>query len=117
LSRTRTRSKGVPRCRVVLSTTVVPERKLSRRLIERAIDAGARPAWVVADAVYGADSKLRFFLEERQQPYVMAVTSAQSVWVDLSQQRVKTLAAHALLALTRARLFARPASPRLTMAT
>ena len=40
----------------------------------------------------GADSKLRLFLEERQQPYVMAVTSQQSVWVDLTQHRVKTLA-------------------------
>jgi hypothetical protein len=31
-------------------------------------DTGARPAWVVADAGYGADSKLRFFLEEKGQP-------------------------------------------------
>jgi SRSO17 transposase len=57
------------------------------------LDAGARPAWVVADAVYGADSKLRFFLEARDQPYVVAVSSQQSVWVAFRQQRVKTLAA------------------------
>ena len=62
-------------------------------MVERTLEAGARPAWVVADAVYGADSKLRFFLEARQQPYVVAVSSQQSVWVDFSQQRVKTLAA------------------------
>jgi SRSO17 transposase len=67
--------------------------ELARRMVERALEAGAQPAWVVADAVYGADSKLRFFLEERQQPYVMAVTSQQSVWVELTQSRVKTLAA------------------------
>ena len=67
--------------------------ELARRLVERALEAGARPAWVVADSVYGADAKLRFFLEEREQPYLMAVTSAQSVWVDFTQQRVKTLAA------------------------
>ena len=67
--------------------------ELARRMVERALAAGAKPAWVVADAVYGADGKLRFFLEERQQPYVMAVTSQQSVWVELSQCRVKTLAA------------------------
>jgi SRSO17 transposase len=66
---------------------------LARRMVERALEAGARPAWVVADAVYGADHKLRFFLEEREQPYVMAVSSQQSVWVDFSPQRVKTLAA------------------------
>ena len=67
--------------------------ELARRMVERALEAGAQPAWVVADAVYGADGKLRFFLEERQQPYVMAVTSQQSVWVELTQSRVKTLAA------------------------
>jgi SRSO17 transposase len=67
--------------------------ELARRLVERALDAGAHPAWVVADSVYGADSKLRFFLEARQQPYVMAVTSAQSVWTGLAQRRVKSLVA------------------------
>jgi SRSO17 transposase len=61
--------------------------------VERALEAGARPAWVVADAVYGADSKLRFFLEEREQAYVLAVASNQCVWVGLTQYRVKTLAA------------------------
>jgi SRSO17 transposase len=73
--------------------TFATKPELARRLVERALDAGARPAWVVADAVYGADSKLRFFLEEHQQPYVMAVASNQSVWVELTQYRVKTLAA------------------------
>jgi SRSO17 transposase len=84
------------RCRaadIPEEVTFATKPELARRLVERALDAGARPAWVVADAVYGADSKLRVFLEEREQPYVMAVTSAQSVWVGLSQQRVKTLAA------------------------
>jgi SRSO17 transposase len=67
--------------------------ELARRMLERALEAGAKPAWAVADAVYGADSKLRFFLEERNQPYVMAVASNQCVWVGLTQYRVKTLAA------------------------
>jgi SRSO17 transposase len=84
----RCRAAGIPE-----AVTFATKPELARRLVERALDAGARPAWVVADAVYGADSKLRVFLEEREQPYVMAVTSAQSVWVGLSQQRVKTLAA------------------------
>src|SRR5204862_3672858 len=50
-------------------------------------------AWVVADSAYGADGKLRFFLEARQHPYVLAVTSQQSVGGELTQHRVKTLAA------------------------
>jgi SRSO17 transposase len=73
--------------------TFATKPELARRLVERALEAGARPAWVVADSVYGADGKLRFFLEEREQPYVMAVTSAQSVWTGLTQRRVKSLAA------------------------
>ena len=59
------------RCRVAgipEEVTFATKPELARRMVERALEAGARPAWVVADAVYGADSKLRFFLEERQQP-------------------------------------------------
>jgi SRSO17 transposase len=84
----RCRAAGIPE-----GVTFATKPELARRMVERAREAGARPAWVVADAVYGADSKLRFFLEERQQPYVMAVSSNQSVWVELTQYRVKTLAA------------------------
>jgi SRSO17 transposase len=73
--------------------TFATKPELARRLVERALDAGARPAWVVADAVYGADSKLRFFLEASGQPYVVAVASNQCVWMGLTQHRVKTLAA------------------------
>jgi SRSO17 transposase len=85
-----------PRCRaagIPEGVTFATKPELARRLVERTLEAGARPAWVVADSVYGADHKLRFFLEERQQPYVMAVTSAQSVWTGLSQRRVKSLVA------------------------
>jgi hypothetical protein len=84
------------RCRAAGIPEGVPfatKPELARRLVERALEAGARPAWVVADSVYGADHKLRFFLEERQQPYVMAVSSAQSVWTGLTQRRVKSLVA------------------------
>jgi SRSO17 transposase len=84
----RCRAAGIPE-----DVTFATKPELARRLVERALDAGARPAWVVADSAYGADSKLRLFLEARQQPYVLAVTSNQSVWVELTQQRVKTLAA------------------------
>jgi SRSO17 transposase len=84
----RCRAAGIPE-----DVTFATKPELARRMVERTLEAGARPAWVVADAVYGADSKLRFFLEERQQPYVVAVSSQQSVWVAFSQQRVKTLAA------------------------
>jgi SRSO17 transposase len=46
-------------------------------LIEKALDAGVPCAFVLADAVYGSDSRLRRMLEERGQPYVLAVRSNQ----------------------------------------
>lgn len=60
-------------------------------MVERVLAAGTRPAWVVADSVYGADSKLRFCLEEAEQPYVLAVTGQQCVWMGFGQRRVKTV--------------------------
>ena len=56
-----------------------------------ALAAGARPAWVVADAVYGADYKLRVTLEEDEQPYVLAVGGQQCVWIGFGQRRVKAV--------------------------
>ena len=44
-------------------------------LIAAALDSGMPCAWVLADAVYGCDSRLRRMLEERGQPYVLAVRS------------------------------------------
>jgi SRSO17 transposase len=50
----RCRAAGIPE-----AVTFATKPELARRMVERALEAGARPAWVVADAVYGADSKLR----------------------------------------------------------
>jgi SRSO17 transposase len=44
-------------------------------LIATALDSGMPCAWVLADSVYGCDSRLRRMLEERGQPYVLAVRS------------------------------------------
>lgn len=44
-------------------------------LIAAALDAGTPCAWVLADALYGSDSRLRRMLEARRQPYVLAVRS------------------------------------------
>jgi SRSO17 transposase len=67
-----------PRCR----EAAVPERitfatktEIARDLIAAALDAGVPCAWVLADALYGSDSALRRMLEQRRQPYVLAVRS------------------------------------------
>jgi SRSO17 transposase len=69
--------------------------RLAQRMIARALDApggGLRPRWVLGDEVYGSDGKTRRFLEDHGQPYVLAVTSQQRLWVDFEQRRVDHIA-------------------------
>jgi SRSO17 transposase len=54
--------------------------QLARQLIERVQQAGLPCAWVVADSVYGNDGDLRLWLEARQQPYVLAVSSQYRIF-------------------------------------
>jgi len=65
---------------------------LAQQMIGRALDSGLRPRWVLGDEVYGSDSKTRRLLESRGQPYVMAVSSQQRLWVEFVQQRVDRIA-------------------------
>jgi SRSO17 transposase len=66
---------------------------LGKRMLERAFQAGMPCGWVAGDEVYGHDSKLRRWLEERQQPYVLAVAADQRLWrSDLRQHRVDEVA-------------------------
>src|SRR3954468_5549879 len=55
--------------------TFATKPQMACELIAHALDAGAPCAWVLADALYGADSRLRRMLEKREQPYVLAVRS------------------------------------------
>ncbi|MDR3438630.1 IS701 family transposase [Telmatospirillum sp.] len=54
--------------------------EMAREMIASALDAMSAagyvpPRWVLADALYGGDHRLRHLLEERRQPYVLAVRS------------------------------------------
>jgi len=53
--------------------------QLALAMLERAFKGGVHAAWVTGDAVYSA-SNVRTFLEQRQQPYVLAVASNCFVW-------------------------------------
>jgi SRSO17 transposase len=53
--------------------------RLARMMLERALDAKLPAAWVTADEVYGGDSRLRRWLEERDVPHVLAVSCKQSL--------------------------------------
>ena len=67
------------------------KQRLAQRMLSRAFESGFSPDWVLADEVYGSDSKFRLFLEERGQPYVLAVSSQQRLWVGFSQKRVDAI--------------------------
>jgi SRSO17 transposase len=86
----RRREAGVPE-----AVRFATKPQLARRMLERAFAAGVRAAWVTGDEVYGSDGKFRRWLEERRQPYVLAVRSDQCVCVGFRQARVKALVAEA----------------------
>ena len=51
----------------------------AREMFARTLDAGLPCAWVLADSVYGSDYRFRRLLEERGQPYVLAVRSTHTL--------------------------------------
>ena len=83
----RLRSAHVPE-EVTFST----KPQLARRMLDRSLQAGLLPRWVLGDEVYGSDSKIRRFLESRGQPYVLAVSGQQRLWHHFERQRVDQIA-------------------------
>jgi SRSO17 transposase len=73
----RRREAGVPP-RVRFATKPA----LARRMLERALNAGVPAAWVAGDEVYGGERRLRQWLEQRKQPFVLTVSSREPLWVD-----------------------------------
>ena len=62
--------------------------ELAKEMLQRALDAGVKAAWVVADSVYYGDSRrLGMFLQEREQPYVLALSGKAHVWAGFRQHR------------------------------
>jgi len=79
---------GVPE-RVRFATKIA----LARRMVERALDAGVRAAWLTADAVYGSDYGFRSSLEGRGLGYVVGVRADFAAWRGPRQVRAKALLA------------------------
>ncbi len=46
-------------------------------MLDRALESGLRPRFVLAGKVYGSDGKFRRFLEAQGQPFVVAVSGRQ----------------------------------------
>jgi len=53
----------------------------AQAMLNRALDTGVPAGWVTGDAVYGNDRVLRRLLEERNQPFVLAVRRHEPLWV------------------------------------
>jgi SRSO17 transposase len=84
--RERGQQAGIPRAR---GFATKPE--LARQMLARTFAAGVPMKWVTGDSVYGNNRRLRRWLEGRPQPYVLAVSSQESVGVDGRQRSAKTL--------------------------
>jgi len=63
---------GVPK-----SVSFATKPALAKDMLARALDAGVPCRWVTGDSIYGSDRRLRFFLEQRNQPFVLAVTAKE----------------------------------------
>ncbi len=63
------------------------KQQLAKKMLSRAFENGIRPRWVLGDEIYGSDSKFRRFLESKSQPYVLAVSCQQRLWIDCRQKR------------------------------
>ena len=62
---------------------------LARKMLKRAFEGGIGASWVVADSVYGdARGHIGMFLEEKEQPFVLALSGKAHVWAGFSQPRV-----------------------------
>lgn len=73
--RTRCREAGIPD-----AVEFATKPQLARHMLERALAAKVPHAWVVADEIYGQDRRLRLWLEEIEQPFVLAVTTQEKPW-------------------------------------
>jgi len=73
----RRKHAGVP-----TDVTFATKPQLGQRMLQRAFDAGVPIRWVTGDEVYGGDRRLRVWLEQREQPFVLMVKSTESLWSD-----------------------------------
>jgi SRSO17 transposase len=84
--RARCERAGIP-----ADVTFATKPQLALQMLERALNDGVPASWVVGDEVYGDDSKVRRWLEERRRPHVLAVSSQHRIWKDFRQIKVSEL--------------------------
>lgn len=67
--------------------------QLGRRMLERAFAIGIPSKWVTGDTVYGNDWRLRSWLDERRQSYVLAVSEQYRIFTGEQRQWAKQVVA------------------------
>ena len=80
-----------PRCqeaRIPDEVTFATKPELARRMLQRAFDSDVPASWVVADEVYGSDSKIRRLLEKQGVGYVVTVACNQHLFLNGVRDRV-----------------------------
>lgn len=80
-----------PRCQeanIPNEVTFATKPELARRMLKRAFADNIPASWVVADEVYGSDSKLRRLLEKQGLGYVVTVPCNQHLFLDGIRTRV-----------------------------
>lgn len=65
---------------------------LALKMLNRAFEHVLKPEWGLADFAYGNDGKFRAAMEERSQPYVVAVSKSHCIWLNGRQIKAKRLA-------------------------
>jgi SRSO17 transposase len=85
----RRREADIPK---VVTFATKPE--LARTMLRRALKAGVPARWVTADEVHGSDHKFRRMLEDTGLGYVVAVTSAQRLFLGGKYSRADEFAVH-----------------------
>jgi len=61
--------------------TFATKPELARQILERTFAAGVTFAAIAGDSVYGDDRALRQWLEARSQPYVLAISRTEHLWL------------------------------------
>lgn len=68
--------------------------QLARQMLQRLFQAQVPHAWVSGDEVYGSDRRLRLWLEEQGEAYVLAVSVKEPLWIGYEQYRADAVAAN-----------------------
>jgi SRSO17 transposase len=67
--------------------------QVGRRMLERAFKAGVPAKWVTGDSVYGNDWRMRSWLDEHKQAYLLGVTSQYRIFAGEQRQWAKDVIA------------------------